>query len=198
LTALKEWAIVCNALEDGSQTILLRKGGILEYKHGFQAKHNCFYLYPTFEHQSREYLKSHYWGKMDEILSSAKFDDNGKVVTIRSWGEVIQIHKIRNIDDLLKIGNYHIWSEKYLRMRLNYNLSKPLHLLVVRVYKLVQQLKIEILPEWSGCKSWVDINIPKYKSLDNCTDINKLDLLQPVIVDSEFEKIRHRLEIDLE
>ncbi len=198
LTALKEWAIVCNALEDGSQTILLRKGGILEYKHGFQVTHNCFYLYPTFEHQSREYLKSEYWGKMDGTLSSAKFDENEKVVIIRSWGEVIQIHKIRNMDELLKIRNYHIWSDKYLQMRLNYNSSKPLYLLVVRVYKLVQQLNIEILPHWAGCKSWVDINIPRNESLDTCTDINKLDLLQPVIVDSEFQNIRDRLEKDLE
>lgn len=198
MTALKEWAIVCNALEDGSQTILLRKGGILEYKHGFQVTHNCFYLYPTFEHQSREYLKSEYWGKMDGPLSSAKFDENEKVVIIRSWGEVKQIHKIRNMDELLKIRDYHIWSDKYLQMRLNYNSSKPLYLLVVRVYKLVQQLNIEILPQWAGCKSWVDINIPGNESLDTCTDINKLDLLQPVIVDSEFQNIRYRLEKDLE
>jgi hypothetical protein len=198
LTALKEWAIICNALEDGSQAILLRKGGILEYKHGFQVTHNCFYLYPTFEHQSRDYLKSQYWEKMDETLRTAEFDENGKVVIIRSWGEVKQIHKIRNMDELLKIRNYHIWSDKYLQMRLNYNSSKPLYLLVVRVYKLVQELKIEILPQWSGCKSWVDIDIARYENLDNRTDINKLDLLQPVIVDSEFQKIRDRLEKDLE
>jgi hypothetical protein len=102
------------------------------------------------------------------------------------------------MDELLKIRNYHIWSDKYLQMRLNYNSSKPLYLLVVRVYKLVQELKIEILPQWSGCKSWVDIDIARYENLDNRTDINKLDLLQPVIVDSEFQKIRDRLEKDLE
>lgn len=32
MLALKEWSIICKALEDGNQTILLRKGGILEYK----------------------------------------------------------------------------------------------------------------------------------------------------------------------
>ena len=31
-TALKEWAIICKALEEGRQVVLLRKGGILEYK----------------------------------------------------------------------------------------------------------------------------------------------------------------------
>jgi hypothetical protein len=197
LTALKEWAVVCNALENGSQTILLRKGGILEYKDGFQLTHSCFYLYPTFEHQSREYLKSNYWAEMEELARAPNFDE-GKVVIIKSWGEVKQIHKIRNVDDFLKIKNYHIWSDKYLQMRFNYNLSKPLHLLVIRVYKLVQQIKVQIQPQWSGCKSWIDLNIPKYESLDNCTDINKLDLIEPVILDSEFQDICGQLEKDLE
>lgn len=197
LAALKEWAIVCNALEDGRQIILLRKGGILEYKHGFEVKHNCFFLFPTSEHQSREYLQSDYWGKLDEISGTAKIKDNHNVVTIRSWAKVEQIHKIGNEDDLRKIRNYHIWSDKYLRLRLNYNASKPLHVLVVRVYKLIQQLKLEILPEWSGCKSWVDMNGPEYRKFDICTDINKLDLLQPVMVDSEFDRISHQLEKDL-
>jgi hypothetical protein len=196
LTALKEWAIVCDALEDGSQSILLRKGGILEYKDGFQVTHSCFYLYPTFEHQSIEYLKSNYWAKMEELSRSPNFDD-GKVAIIRSWAEVKQIYKIRNINDLLKIKNYHIWSDKYLQMRFNYNSSKPLHLLVIRVYKLVKQIRVQIQPHWSGCKSWVEMNIPNYDRLDNCTDINKLDLIEPVIVDSEFQEICKRLENDL-
>ena len=47
--ALKEWAVVCQALEEGRKVLLLRKGGIMEYREGFQVKHNSFMLYPTFE-----------------------------------------------------------------------------------------------------------------------------------------------------
>ena len=42
MIALKEWAIVCKALEDGKQMLLLRKGGIMEYRKGFEVKHNEF------------------------------------------------------------------------------------------------------------------------------------------------------------
>jgi hypothetical protein len=35
MAALKEWAVVCKALEEGRQILLLRKGGIMEYKQGF-------------------------------------------------------------------------------------------------------------------------------------------------------------------
>src|ERR671913_312022 len=68
MIALKEWAIICKALEDGKQILLLRKGGIMEYRKGFEVKHNEFLLYPTFEHQSLESIKAEYKEKLKEIL----------------------------------------------------------------------------------------------------------------------------------
>ena len=49
--ALKEWAIVCQALADGRQLLLIRKGGIEEVKEGFQVTHRDFWLFPTYVHQ---------------------------------------------------------------------------------------------------------------------------------------------------
>jgi hypothetical protein len=57
MAALKEWAVVCKALEEGRQVLLLRKGGIMEYKQGFEVKHDKFLLFPTFEHQSKESIR---------------------------------------------------------------------------------------------------------------------------------------------
>ena len=51
MNALKEWATVVNALENGDQTVLLRKGGILEDSSGFVVESEKFFLFPTFEHQ---------------------------------------------------------------------------------------------------------------------------------------------------
>lgn len=53
MAALKEWAIVCKALEEGRQVLLLRKGGIMEYKQGFEIKHNKFLLFPTLNTSQR-------------------------------------------------------------------------------------------------------------------------------------------------
>ena len=44
MIALKEWASVCKALEEGKQILLLRKGGIMEFRKGFEMKHNEFFL----------------------------------------------------------------------------------------------------------------------------------------------------------
>ncbi|MGH9879382.1 MAG: DUF1802 family protein, partial [Nitrososphaerales archaeon] len=64
--ALKEWAVVVKALEEGKQCILFRKGGILDP--GFSVESSEFLLYPTFEHQTKEYLKDEYKGRFDELL----------------------------------------------------------------------------------------------------------------------------------
>lgn len=53
LGALKEWAIVCRALESGNQILLFRKGGIMEFRNGFELKFKNFFLFPTFEHQGK-------------------------------------------------------------------------------------------------------------------------------------------------
>src|SRR3954468_6229695 len=47
----KEWALVCEALGRGEQTILLRKGGIAEGRGGFGFRHSEFFLFPTFFHE---------------------------------------------------------------------------------------------------------------------------------------------------
>ena len=54
MNALKEWATIVNALENGDQTVLLRKGGILEDSSGFVVESEKFFLFPTFEHQENK------------------------------------------------------------------------------------------------------------------------------------------------
>ncbi len=44
----KEWALVCAALGDGTQSVLVRKGGIAEGRGGFQFRQQEFFLFPTF------------------------------------------------------------------------------------------------------------------------------------------------------
>lgn len=46
MIALKEWSVVCKALEEAKQSILLRKGGILEYKKGFEISQKFFSCIP--------------------------------------------------------------------------------------------------------------------------------------------------------
>src|SRR3982751_3462271 len=47
----KEWAVVCEALGQGRQSVILRKGGIAEGQEGFSFKHSEFFLFPTWFHE---------------------------------------------------------------------------------------------------------------------------------------------------
>ncbi len=69
--ALKEWAIVCQALEDGRQTLLIRKGGIQEIKDGFEVTHRSFWLFPTYAHQKATDLVSTVQEEFRAIQSAA-------------------------------------------------------------------------------------------------------------------------------
>jgi hypothetical protein len=41
--AFKEWAVVCEALGSGRQSVILRKGGIAEGREGFAFLHREFF-----------------------------------------------------------------------------------------------------------------------------------------------------------
>ncbi len=49
--ALREWAGICAALQAGRGTVIIRKGGLVEARHGFQAKYEPFLLQPTHWHE---------------------------------------------------------------------------------------------------------------------------------------------------
>ena len=87
IAALKEWSVVCRALEDGRQVVLLRKGGVLEYRQGFEIKHESFWLYPTLEHQSKEFIQPDYVEKMDDLLNG----NPSKHVTIKYYAKFERI-----------------------------------------------------------------------------------------------------------
>ena len=200
MIALKEWAIICKALEDGRQILLLRKGGIMEYRKGFEVKHNEFLLYPTFEHQSMESIKAEYKEKLKEILEEQnkytrkeidndnKNSDINNTNIIKLFAKVEDVVEISDKVTLSKLRDHHIWSDEYVMMRMNYNPSKPMSILLLRIYKIKKPLKIYINDKWSGCKSWIDIE--KDVDIQNFHKVevlgNEKALIDPVINDDIF------------
>jgi len=67
VNGLKEWATVVKALENGNQTVILRKGGILETDSGFKIEAKKFLLFPTFEHQDFKNIKPDKQGYLEEV-----------------------------------------------------------------------------------------------------------------------------------
>ena len=179
--ALKEWAIVCKAIEDGKQVLLFRKGGIMEYRNGFELKHKVFFLFPTFEHQSIDSIQSEYREELEVLKqqqqqqqkdntqslnqkeNNISNEKNSKVtqdiINISLFVEITHFIEINDISKLEKLEKYHIWNLDYVKMRFNYNPKKPLYLLMLRAYKLNEPIEIQNSPEWSGCKSWIQFDL---------------------------------------
>ena len=190
MLALKEWSIICKALEDGNQTILLRKGGILEYKKGFEIRQKSFLLFPTLEHQAEEYLQSKYLQTYDLLLRGNKSQDiQNKTNTLWVLARIEAIQEFHDHEMLPELEKYHIWNEKYVNMRMNYNPKKPMNALLLRVYKLPQPISIDVNPEWAGCKSWIDIDIAEKYGNQFGSVPKMFDQSEPVIKDKEFQKI---------
>ncbi|WP_458719925.1 DUF1802 family protein [Candidatus Nitrosocosmicus sp. R] len=164
LGALKEWAIVCKALESGNQILSFRKGGIMEFRNGFELKFKNFFLSPTFEHQAKESIRMDYHTTLDELnrkngLDSAEtLPDSNKTTEITSFVEITHFSKVPDLTTLKKLENFHIWTDDYLKSRFDYNPKKPLYLLLLRAYKLNNPLRLINKPEWVGCKSWIQID----------------------------------------
>ena len=192
--ALKEWAVVCKALEEGRQVILLRKGGIMEYRQGFEVKHTDFFLYPTFEHQSKESLQPNYANQLDLVLQNGPVNNRNRIT---SCAAVVLVKEITNKSVLERLEKYHIWNEQYINVRFSYNPKRPLNVVLLRVYKMNTPLEVDLKPELTGCKSWIPVQLllsdtklqQEYDHQSgSAIDIVKPDC-KPVFNDSDFTEI---------
>jgi hypothetical protein len=146
--ALKEWAVVCSALEAGRQIILLRKGGIYESAGEFEIEHRQFLFFPTFLHQNAAMLKSADITPVTEEPRQLKISAAG-IIT-----DIVQMPSRAAMDAL---DDQHIWSKALIDMRYNYRPANPLYLLLVRTWQLRDAVTIANTPAYAGCKSWVPL-----------------------------------------
>jgi hypothetical protein len=155
--ALKEWAVVCRALEHGRQSVLLRKGGIIEETRDFSLVERRFLLFPTYEHQDEGSVQDDYRAWFRETLAGRP---DGDVVRMSSWAEVTDLFLTHDLDAMLDLAGLYAWSEDYIRMRMAYKPRKPMNIVVVRTWKLPAPVDVPVLEHFAGCKSWVPLDEP--------------------------------------
>ncbi|ANE48471.1 hypothetical protein SY83_21755 [Paenibacillus swuensis] len=180
--ALKEWAVTTKALQEGAQIIMMRKGGIVEETRHFEVRSHTFYLYPTYEHQKKEWIKESHRLEIDETL--VNWDQTGQTVTVSACAKVVESIEITDTEDLIRIADFHIGTDAFAEERLKWKRKQPLHLLVLRVYMLENPVTLPVVPEYLGCKSWVRLEQDRMEAAGP---------LSPVLNDTEFEKEHLRL-----
>ncbi|MCB1018509.1 MAG: DUF1802 family protein [Acidobacteria bacterium] len=151
--ALKEWAIVIEALAEGHQTFLLRKGGIAEGKRGFELLHRRFLLFPTWEHQHRKALQPQWRERFDALASP-----DPSTLELRYLGEVRDIVPApSDLTPFLEHPQTHVWTRELFEKRYGYRPDLPLFLVAVQLFELPHPIRIPFDRRYQGCRSWVTL-----------------------------------------
>src|SRR5580765_2775484 len=98
----KEWALVCAALGEGRQSIIIRKGGIAEGRDGFAFRHREFFLFPTFFHEQVERVRT-----SDATLPEQLSDE----IEIRYYAKVESARVMTVWDEVRALEPLHILAE---------------------------------------------------------------------------------------
>jgi hypothetical protein len=178
--AFKEWAVICRALAEGKQALILRKGGIAESGGEFTVEHTRFWLYPTYTHQQRDGITP----EARPMLKAAEAEKPPTgVVRLNHWAEVTGVYRVRDLLLALMLPQVHFWSEEAIRKRFAYR-EPGINVLTVRVYQAPQTYEIVETPAYLGCKSWVELDEPL-----------STEGSQPVLTDKAYHDVKRQLDM---
>ncbi|MDV3349438.1 DUF1802 family protein [Leptothoe sp. LEGE 181152] len=155
--ALKEWSVAVDALVQGQTILLLRKGGIREVGNHFQVPHQRVWLYPTYEHQKTNLLKPQWATQVTPVAAGW----HPTQVTIQAWANITQVWTVRNEQSVNSLLPFHIWNEQFVTERFRWKPSQPLHLLLMRVYRLTTPVQLDWQAAYGGCRSWLNLETPR-------------------------------------
>lgn len=174
--AFKEWAVICELLNRGTQSLILRKGGIHEGRAGFRVEHREFWLFPTEFHQQPDVLAPAARPLLNVVLS--RVPAAGTIV-VTNYIVVEDVIEILSASQLPRLAGWHGWSESTLESRFYYRMPM-LFGLIVRAYRRSEPWIVPDSPHFGGCRSWVEFPV-EYDT----------KLLSPVITDDEhFARIQ--------
>lgn len=185
--ALKEWAVTVDTLLQGDLIFVMRKGGIIEETKDFQLRSPEFYLMPAYEHQKEHLLKEAYQGRIANTLSG--WSPNQSYMELKGYASVVEDIQITTEEQLNDIAHLHIWTDQFAEERLKWKKKNPLHILVLRVYRLSEVVKPSMKSNYTGCKSWVDID-------EELEDRELVPVLSDIVFKQKFEDLRKALKLD--
>lgn len=172
--ALREWAVAVDALASGRQVIVLRKGGIAEETKEFRLESPRFFLFPSYEHQKPHLMKEE---ARETVLSTqAEAQANPDTVRIAYYAEATHDIEVTDEETLRRLDALHVWTHDYAAERLKWKKTKPLHVLVLRVYALEEPATLPLDERYGGCKSWLSV-----PAIDKAA-------MRPVLSDEAFEE----------
>ena len=172
-TALKEWAVLCDAMARGEIIAMVRKGGIREQRAGFTVRHDRFLLYPTWFHEKGSELQPRFRDRLERHDSARPTDG---VIRIAHVASVSAVWHVRDLDALRGIEAHHGLAWPAVVSRFEYRGRPEVRVVAVRLARLAHVQDVPETRRYQGCVSWVE--------LDGAIDVSDA---APVVADAEHE-----------
>jgi hypothetical protein len=166
----KEWALVCEALGHGRQSIIVRKGGIAEGRAGFSFQHQEFYLFPTWFHEQPAKVR------VSDIVTP---EERAGEIEIQYFAKLETARVITSWPVAEALAPLHILQPDVVRERFEYEDAPGVHVAFVRVFRVLPAWTLASEKRFGGCRSWVDL-----------PDAPKSLRLEPVLSDAGHEQRR--------
>ena len=170
----KEWAVVCEAIGSGRQSIMLRKGGIAEGRDGFAFKHREFFLFPTWFHEQLEKTTLPVETTLPPQLEGE--------IEIRYAVTLEWTRLVTDTARLPALRPFHILNESVIEERFRYDETQGIHVAFVRGFRIASPRRLTMQKNFGGCRSWLDL--PGLEGAE----------LMPVISDEEHVARRDALQ----
>jgi hypothetical protein len=147
--AFKEWAVICEALGTGLQSVIIRKGGIAEGRAGFAFRHDEFLLFPTWFHEQLE--------KTTLPPETPVPDEPGEEMELRYTANIEWSGVLTDWERVARLSEFHVLRESVVEERYHYSENQGVHVAFVRVYRLEPPLRLKNEKKYGGCRSWIDL-----------------------------------------
>ena len=184
--ALKEWAATCRALQQGTQIVVLRKGGLRDEAGAFALESSAFWLQPTYFHHARNLVKPEFHALLQDAESAQSPGENDRFIRLGLWAQVMNVWSVppREKEILMQIP--HIWSADYLQVRRDFRPDEPILCVALRVFSLDVAHVVPMQPRFLGCRSWLDLTDalptqPSRAALDDTAFASALRSIESVL-----------------
>ncbi len=174
----KDWSLVCDALGQGRQSLILRKGGIAEGRQGFRFKHEVFFLFPTQYHQQAERVRPEELPSLQRTVPAPEGTVAIRYYFVMEWAEWLD-----DWQTVAQLEPFHVWREDVVRERFDYDEQRGLQCAFGRVYRMEPAWTFADRPSFGGCRSW--ITLPDFPADDH--------FLEPVLTDAAHAVVSARV-----
>ncbi|MGI8558609.1 MAG: DUF1802 family protein [Solirubrobacteraceae bacterium] len=195
--AFKEWAVTVRALAEGEQFLTRRKCWIRDTNKHFLVEHQRSVLYPTFDHQRADLVRESHQPELRRALEEGVWADGEPTlaqlsrnpeqtppdrVRIRAWAEVAGQYTITDPRTVDALSPFYVWTPDYAEKRLEWKRRHPLHVLLLRTYRIPRPVTVKVRDEYGGCRSWLELQreLPFEGT--------------PVLSDEEFDRAAEEIE----